>query len=95
MTSPDAAQDRAYEAATAISVQVGHLWMEAHVQGMRAGIDVAADAIHNLAESVVAQPDVFDQMSAGDVVFTLRKLRDEVRLMALSLPEPEVSDGAH
>lgn len=88
MTSPDAAQDKAHEAATAISEQAVRLWLEAHQNGMRNGIETTAQYV----EEVLAAA----QTAGVDPTFceVLEGIRDNVRLMALQVPDPEVPDGS-
>lgn len=82
MNSPDAAQNKAYEAAQAISEHVGRLWMEAHAEGMRNGMEASAILLDNFARN----PEVLD---IGLDTSLVDWLRDQVRLMALQLPDPE------
>lgn len=84
MNSPDAAQDKAYEAANAISQQVGRLWMEAHAEGMRNGMEAGAVLLDGSVQW--CRDNDVDPL----VVQLVGNLRDQLRLCALQVPDPEV-----
>lgn len=89
MTAPDAAQNKALEAANAISAQVGRLWMEAHVDGIRNGMEAVAlmtDAMITAWRDDLTADAVIRDIGIG----VLQNLRDQIRLYALQIPDPEV-----
>lgn len=84
MSSPDSVQDKAYEAANAISQQVGRLWMEAHAAGMRNGMEAGALLLDGAVQWCS------ENWEDGPVAELLAGLRDQLRLSALQVPDPEV-----
>lgn len=80
MTTPDEAESKALTAAHAISEQVGHLWLSAHAEGMRNGLEVAATLLQSAADEATQWPDVVELIA---------RLRDNIRLCALQVPDPE------
>lgn len=84
MSSPDSVQDKAYEAANAISAQVGRLWMEAHAAGMRNGMEAGAVLLDG--SMMWCRENDVDPL----VVQLLEGLRDQLRLSALQVPDPKV-----
>lgn len=87
MNTPDGPENKAYAAATAISEQVGKLWMQAHSEGVRNGLEVAAVLLDQAATNARAQS--FAEGVGEWVVGLIEGLRDQVRLVSLQVPDPE------
>lgn len=92
MPDQDAAETKAFDAARAISAQVGALWMSAHCDGVRNGMEAAAvlmqGAIDTVANDYSLCAEIRDYTSE-----LLSFLRDGIRIAALQLPEPGGADG--
>ena len=84
MTTPDEAESKAYAAAGAISEQVGKLWLQAHADGIRNGMEASAVMLEG------AMTWCRDNFVDPQVVDLLTHLRDQLRLCALQVPDPEV-----
>lgn len=86
MSGPDSVENKALEAANAISDQVGRLWLSAHAEGMRNGMEIAAQFVDTAASSAREEHPV--------VADLLAHIRDQLRLLSLQVPEPGESDAA-
>ncbi|MEH3142495.1 MAG: hypothetical protein PGN37_20450 [Mycobacterium kyogaense] len=88
MPDQDAVEDKALAAAHAVSQQVGALWLQAHADGMRNGME--AGALHvDVAVQGARQLDM-----PTDFVEFLESLRDQIRLYALQIPDTADGTGS-
>jgi hypothetical protein len=90
MTTPDEAENRALTAANSIATQVSKLWMAAHADGMRNGIELAAGWCDGFA-TTAADDYEMDATARHITVIVARNMRDQLRLCALQVPDPETS----
>lgn len=81
MTNPDAAEDKALAAANKIATQVGSLWMSAHMQGIRDGMEIAAQMVDG---SLSTSPDIRPIADA---------IAQAIRLAALHFDGPSEVSG--
>lgn len=89
MTSPDAAPNKLLEAANALSQQVGQLTLSAHAEGVRQGMECAAQIADNIARHIGDDYSI-EATARAVCVQLLHDMRDWIRLCALQVPEPEV-----
>ena len=83
MSNPDEAVSGAKAALEAVSRQAGHLWIAAHAEGVRNGMEFAAQA----ADDTIAQMrDNYDLDTDLRIVgvLVLEGFRDNLRLAALT-----------
>jgi len=88
MSNPDAPECRALAAANQISTQVGQLWLAAHADGIRNGMEVAAQLLDSAATDVRGYYEI-DSTVRDCIIVTLEHLRDSLRLVALQSATPE------
>ncbi|OBC14074.1 hypothetical protein A5784_30700 [Mycobacterium sp. 852013-50091_SCH5140682] len=88
MTSPDVPQSDAMAAVTAINERVSALWLAAHQDGVRNGLELAAQMAENFAKSIADNYELAAEIRAV-APYCLNELRDQLRLAALQLPDPE------
>lgn len=86
MPDQDAAENKAIAAAEAISEQVGRLYMEAYADGFRNGMEGAALTCQAFADEAANNYEL-DSAVRDFLVLATHTLRDQVRLVALQLPE--------
>jgi hypothetical protein len=87
----DRAADEAQQAANSIAEHVCQLWMAAHTQGLRNGLEAAAQAIDGAARSAANRDDGFEAIPfdmATYVAALLAVMRDNIRLLALNVEPP-------
>lgn len=88
MTNPDAAENKAFAATHAIADQAIKLWWAAHYDGVRNGLEAAAQvaqaAIDGLKDNYQLPAEI---RLAG--VELLQCVRDNIRLAALQAQEPD------
>lgn len=89
MTSPDAAPNKLQESANALSQQVGQLVLSAHAEGVRQGMECAAQ-IADTAARHIGDDYSIDAAARAVCVQLLQNMRDWIRLYALQVPEPEL-----
>ena len=88
MPDPDAAESKAQQAATAMSVQIAELWKAAHTDGLRNGLEIAANMAAEAAKKI--SDDYSTDATIRVVsVHCLNEMRDIFRLTALQVPDPE------
>jgi hypothetical protein len=92
MPDQDAAENKAYEAANAISQQIGALWMSAHTDGVRNCMEAAALMIQAGIDSLKDNYGLGAEIRAYTAEL-LSYVRDTIRLQALQLPEAESTNG--
>lgn len=92
MTAPDRVEDRALEAARAVTEQALQLWMAAYGEGMREGMTVAATTLGSAAGALPAGMAKVGAtvMSVDQVVDLLTNLRDRILMQAHALEDPEL-----
>lgn len=84
----DAAQDKALEAANQIGEQVATLWKTAHTNGIREGLEVAAQITDRIAKAVADDYSIPAEVRLlADTLLATN--RDQMRLAALQVPDPE------
>lgn len=88
MTNPDAPESKAQQAASAIADHVGKLWMAAHQDGIRNGMEAAAMLAGETAKKL-ADDYALDATVRAVSVHCLNEFRDMLRFAALQLPEPD------
>ncbi|QBI98739.1 hypothetical protein SEA_BOBBY_109 [Mycobacterium phage Bobby] len=92
MTDLDAPEDRALTAANAINRQVGRLWLSAHTEGVRNGLATAALLADQFADNFRDNYDLDAEIRAiGPVI--LAGFRDQLHLVAMQWPEPELPES--
>lgn len=87
MTNQDSAENRALVAAQSISVEVGRLWLSAFADGAREGIATAATCIDQVVKQLRDDYSLDAAVRETSTVMG-EYLRDQLRLAALSIPEP-------
>lgn len=88
MTNPDAAESKAQQAATGIANQALKLWLNAHQDGIRNGMEVAAKLASDAAKRI-ADDYSLDAVVRETSVYCLNEFRYMLRFTALQLPEPD------
>ena len=89
MSDQDAPEDKALAAASAVSKQIGKLWLQAHADGMRNGMEAGALYVDAAAQGA-RQLDM-----PTEFVEFLEHLRDRIRLRALQIPDADTAgDGS-
>ncbi|KAB7761786.1 hypothetical protein [Mycolicibacterium mucogenicum] len=83
----DTPEDKAHAAATEIGDLAGHLWLLAHVEGIRDGLEVAAVMADACLQVFVADEALPAEVRRV-VIDLLSGLRDRIRLQAHQVPEP-------
>ncbi|CAA0129292.1 Uncharacterised protein [Mycolicibacterium vanbaalenii] len=63
------------------AVNVGELWLSAHAEGMRNGLELAASLCNDLAGE-----------RSGISEAALENARDEIRLLALQIADPDATN---
>lgn len=89
MTSPDRAEDKAAVAAKEIGYSASKLWLQAHADGIRNGLEAAAAVIGAMGEDlprVLADDTVF---TVGNVQWYLGEIASRIRLQALQVECPD------
>lgn len=80
----DRAEPKAFVTAKRIGVMAGELWQQAHYDGIRNGLEVAASYVDKVSDSF---PTV-GQVPGESVREMLTEMRDDIRLYALQIPDP-------
>ncbi|MFA5711994.1 hypothetical protein [Mycolicibacterium sp.] len=88
MTNPDQAANKALQAANSIAAQVGQLWQSAHHDGLRNGLEIAAQMLEGF-RAAIADDYSLDAAHRDLATYLYDHARDQVRLFALTVPEPE------
>lgn len=88
MTNPDAAQPTGETATRAVCQQVFDLYALAHQEGVRNGLEAAAQILAEAATKVADNYEL-DTIWRTTVSAYLGELRDFVRLASLQVPDPE------
>lgn len=87
MTNPDAVESKAQQAATGIANHALQLWLAAHQDGIRNGIEVAATLASDAAKRIAEDYSLDAVVRETSVYFN--EFRDMLRFTALQLPEPD------
>ncbi|QRY49035.1 hypothetical protein JVX93_15855 [Mycolicibacterium boenickei] len=91
MTNPDAAQPAGETATRAVCQQVVDLYALAHQEGVRNGLEAAAQIVAEAAKNIADNYDV-DAVLRITVSTYLEQLRDFIRLASLQVPDPEAGN---
>ncbi|MBU8824150.1 hypothetical protein [Mycolicibacterium goodii] len=92
MTNPDAPESKALAAANAIAEQVGQLWWAAHADGVRNGMEAAANFAGEAANKIADDYSI-DTLVRDVSVNCLNQFRDLLRLFTLQMPDPDPPAG--
>lgn len=92
MTAPDAPPDRLTAAANDVGQQIQRLVLQAHCNGARDGLEAAAMCCDQFAANAAANTDV-DPAVRDFAVDIIRRVRDELRLIGLQVPDPDTAGG--
>lgn len=87
MVDPDAAESGAAAAVHVVSEAVSALWFAAHYDGVRQGLELAAQMAEATAKAVRDNYDSPAEVRAVGPV-CLNELRDSLRLAALQIGDP-------
>lgn len=90
MTNPDAPENKALAAANELSQKVGQLWMNAHADGVRNGMAMAAQMADSLASALKDAYDIPAEVRAVGS-FVLAELSSQISLAALQVPDPDTT----
>ena len=90
MPDQDAAENKALEAAKTISDQIGTLWMSAHCDGIRNGMETAAQVVQSGIDTV-AHLDEIGEDVRNTINELLARVRDAIRFAALQIEDPETT----
>lgn len=90
MPDQDAAENKALEAAKNISDQIGTLWLSAHCDGIRNGMETAALIVHGGIDSLAERSDLDTTLQAYSREL-LTTVRDAIRFAALQIEDPETT----
>lgn len=91
MTNPDAAESAGKSVTRAICEQVVDLYALAHQDGVRNGLEAAAQILAEAATKVADNYEL-DTIWRTTVSAYLGELRDFIRLASLQVPEPEAGN---
>lgn len=88
MTNPDAPESKALAATHAITDQAIKLWWAAHFEGVRNGMEVAAQVAQTAIDGLKDNYQIAAEIRIAGVE-VLQYVRDNIRLAALQAQEPE------
>lgn len=88
MTNPDAPDNKALAATHAITDQAIQLWWAAHYDGVRNGMEVAAQVAQAAIDGLKDNYQIAAEIRIAGVE-VLQHVRDNIRLAALQAQEPE------
>lgn len=88
MTNPDAAESNALAATHAITDQALKLWSAAHYEGVRNGLEAAAQVAQSAIDGLKDNYQIAAEIRIAGVE-VLQHVRDHIRLAALQVQEPE------
>ncbi|SKV05647.1 Uncharacterised protein [Mycobacteroides abscessus subsp. bolletii] len=90
--NPDTAENKAEQAAIAIGEHTRELWLAAHAEGVRSGLEGAATMADECAKKIA---DDYSMDAAIRIVSVrcLNEMRDYIRLTALRYPDLELPKG--
>lgn len=91
MTNPDAAEPAGKTATRVICQQVVDLYSLAHQEGVRNGLEAAAQILAEAATKVSDNYEL-DAVWRDTVSAYLGELRDFIRLASLQVPDPEAGN---
>lgn len=93
MITPDGPPERLSAAVNDVGTRVNLLVLEAHTAGIRNGLEGAA----RYCDEIIAQTAVGNEAEAAVREFAIavvRGVRDQLRLLALQIPDPELPAGS-